>query len=156
MEKCEAQMIAPEKSRELLDYIEQFMSYEGVSGSIVIDSDKDPETNELMCNIKIRIYGGFERDLKTEITAQQSDVLSEQILVDIAEKYARDNEVVVSRFFTVRSMDHSMYGINIMNHKGSRISLDFQCRGLEFDKVVASYSRTLTREQNKIHMIRSI
>lgn len=132
------------------------MSYENVTGKILIDSDKDPNTNELMCYMEIMLDDGFERHFNTDITAQQSDVLSEQILVDIALRYGRDEEVTISRFFTVKSMRDSMHGINIMNQKGSHIALNFLCRGIDFDKVVASYSNKLTEEQNNIIRIRDM
>ena len=150
MKKVEAQAIAPDKSRLLLEYIAQFMSYEGVIGKILIDSDKDPDTHQLMCYIEIILDDGFERHYKTGITADQSDVLSEQILIDLAETYAQDKEVEISRLFTLHSTMNSMKKVNIMNKKGSIITLNFLCRGPAFDRVVESYSRKLSEEQNKI------
>ena len=150
MKKVEAQIIAPEKSKLLLEYIDQFMSYGNVRGEILINSDKDPETKERMCYMEILIDDGFERHYNTDITAQQSDVLNEQILIDIAERYAQDKDVDITRYFTLNSMDGSIHGIRISNHKGSNILLNFLCRGLEFDKVVESYSKKLSEERNKI------
>lgn len=149
MKKTEAQIIAPEKSRVLLEYIDQFMSYDNVTGKILIDYDKDPDTKQPMCYFEILIDDGFERHLKTNITLDQSDVLNEQVLVDIAERYACDKEVSISGFYTINGMRNSMHGIEIKNNRGSRIHLNFLCRGMNFDKVVESYSRALTELQNR-------
>lgn len=149
MKKIEAQMIAPEKSKLLLEYIGQFMSYDGVTGKILIDYDKDPETHQNMCYIEIMLDDGFERHFKTDITLDQSDVLSEQILIDIACMYACDNDIKISGFYTINSMRNSMHGIEIKNNKGSRILINFLCRGMNFDKVVESYSNKLIEEQNR-------
>ncbi len=154
MKKVEAQIIAPERSKLLLEYIEQFMSYDNVRGEILIDSDKDPETKERMCYMEILTDDGFERHYNTDITAQQSDVLNEQILIDLAERYAQDKDVDITRYFTINSTNGSIHGIRIKNHKGSNILLNFACRGLEFDKVVANYSKKLSDERNKVQSFR--
>ena len=149
MKKIEAQMIAPEKSKLLLEYIGQFMSYDGVTGKILIDYDKDPETRQNMCYMEIMLDDGFERHFKTDITLDQSDVLSEQILTDIACTYASDDEVSISGYYSINSMHSSMHGIEIKNNKGSRILVDFLCRGMNFDKVVESYSNKIIEEQSR-------
>ena len=92
---------------------------------------------------------GFERHFKTDITLDQSDILSEQILTDIACTYASDDDVSISGYYSINSMQSSMHGIEIKNNKGSRIILNFLCRGMNFDKVVESYSNKVIEEQNR-------
>lgn len=156
MEKEEAKEIALEKSKLLLEYIEQFMSDNSVVGHISIVSGNDLDSKEAMCYIEIMLNNGFERVIKTDITAQQSDVLSEQILIDIAERYACDEDVFISKFYTVKSNRESMHGISIGNNKGCYIRLNFLCRGIDFDKVVEKYSMQLITIENRINRTRGI
>ena len=156
MNKVDAQVIAPEKSKLLLEYIGYFIDSEDLRGKVLIVSDKDSVTGELMCYIDIILNNGFKKRIDTGINAQLSDVLSEQILIDIVETYARDKEVSISYYFTVNSTIDPMHGINIINKNRSCIALDFLCRGPEFDYVVKSYSKKLSAEKNRIQGIRGI
>lgn len=86
-EKREAMELAPERSKLLCEYITQILSdNEKVNGEIKINSDKI--SNEYMITFDIIVSNkNFEKHHNTGITPQQIDVLTDQILNDLLDKF---------------------------------------------------------------------
>ena len=144
MKKEEALKIAPERSRLLCEYIIQILSYkEKVNGEIRIDSAKI--NNERVLTFVISVPSkDFEKYLTTGITTQQVDVLTEQILNDVIDNFMESEDMGCTRYYSIRGgYGMNRNGVNIMNSIGSKISINFVCRGDKFNEQVEKYNLRL-------------
>lgn len=144
MKKIEAMEIAPEKSKLLCEYINQILSDEQkINGEILINSAKIDGEN--MCTFDISVPNkDFERHLNTEITTQQIDVLTGQILEDLVENFMESETMGITRYYSVNyMMGPAMKGVSAINDKGSNITINFVCRGEQFNEQIKKYNSKL-------------
>lgn len=87
MKKIEAQAIAPERSRLVIEYITKILSdIEKVNASMNFSSAKID--NQMMCTLDIYVpQRNFEKHLNLGITSDHSLVLYEQILNDFIDTF---------------------------------------------------------------------
>ena len=150
MKKEEAKQIAPERSKLLCEYITQILSdHEKVNGEIRIASTKI--NNERMLTFDIWVPSkNFERHFNTGITTQQVDVLTEQIFNDLLNYYMDSETIGCTRYFSIRGMyGMNMDGVIATNNIGSKIQINFVCRGNKFDEQVNHYNARLEEYANQ-------
>ena len=150
MKKEDAMQIAPERSKLLCEYITQILSdNEKVSGEIRIDSAKI--NNERMLTFDIFVPSrNFEKHLNTGITTQQVDVLTGQILNDLIDNFTESETMGCTRYYSIRGgYGMNMNGVDAMNNIGSRIRINFVCRGDKFDEQLQNYNEKLDEYANQ-------
>ncbi len=136
--------IAPEISRVLCEYIIQILSSnEKVNGEIKINFAKI--NNERMITFDISVPSkNFEKHINTGITIQQADVLTGQILNDLIDNFIESETMGCTRYYTIRGgYGMNMDGVNAMNSIGSKIKINFVCRGDKFSEQVQDYNERL-------------
>lgn len=144
MKKEEAIQIAPERSALLCEYIIQILSdVEKVNGEIKIDSAKI--NNERMITFNICVPSrNFEKHINTGITTQQIDVLTGQILNDLIDNFMESENIGCTRYYTIRGgYGMNMDGVNLVNSIGSKIKINFVCRGDRFSEQIENYNARL-------------
>lgn len=150
MKKVEAIQIAPERSRLLCEYLTQILSdNEKINGEIKIASAKI--NNERMVTFDIYVpRKNFERHLNTGITIQHIDVLTNQILNDFIDTFLESENMGCTRYYSVRGgYGMNMDGVNAMNTIGSKIKINFVCRGDKFDEQVQKYNEKIDEYINQ-------
>ena len=150
MKKEEALKMAPERSRLLCEYIIQILSdNEKINGEIRINSAKI--NNERMITFDISVPSrGFERHLNTGITAQQVDVLTEQLLNDLLDNFVESETIGCTSYYSIRGgYGMNMDGVNLVNNIGSKIKINFVCQGNKFREQVENYNARLNEYINQ-------
>lgn len=125
MKKIEAMQLSQERSRLLIEYINQVLSDEKVvDAKIIIGSNKIEKENIKTFDIYVPIRN-FEKHLNTSITSQHENVLSSQILDDLIINYLNSKTIKLSRIYRIRGTFDDFTGINITSCNGTKISIDF-------------------------------
>ena len=150
MKKVEAMELAPERSKLLCEYITQILSdNERVNGEIKINFAKI--NNEHMITFDIIVPSkNFEKHLNTGITIQQIDVLIEQILNDLLNTFLESETMGCTRYYSIRGgYGMNMNGVNAMNTIGSKLKINFICRGDKFNEQVENYNQRINEYANR-------
>lgn len=150
MKKEEALKIAPKRSKLLCEYIIQILSdKEKVKGEIKISSAKI--NNERMITLDIWVPSkGFERHFNTGITVQQVDVLTEQIFDAFIKYFMESDFKGCTRYYSVRGgYGMNMDGVTVVNAIGSKVNVNFICRGVSFDEQASKYNLRLDEYVNQ-------
>lgn len=143
MKKKDAEMLAPTKSRFIMEAIDQFLSVEHADSIIQFSWFKNEK--EDMCSFDIYGPMGIKDHLNSGITLQQSDVLTHQILQDVLNKYLESDTIKISNFIDLNvsfptPTARNFHGIVVTNTQNySKVSLNFLARGNSFQEVVDSY-----------------
>lgn len=126
MKKIEALQLAPQRSKLLIEYINQILSDEKqVNASVEIQYAKI--NKELMVTYEIYVPNrNFEKHLNTGITSQQENVLISQILDDLVINYLESDTIQISRFYSIRSFSANFDGVSIQGLNGTKISINFR------------------------------
>lgn len=61
-------------------------------------------------------------------------------LFDILTTFGKYADISLSRYYSVYSDEELFSGIDIENFSGSKIKIDLNCMGEEFDKIISSYT----------------
>lgn len=144
MKKAEAQILAPEKSQILIGYLNNILSEDKkLSGKIIIRSVKLDGVSTIVYDISVPEID-LEKHITSEITTDHIDVLTEQILNDLLDTYLEDENLGVSRYFSIRSQMENFNGVYAINNlAGTKITINFVCRGEQFDELINQYSRRI-------------
>lgn len=150
MKKEEAITLAPERSRLICEYIQQFLSdNEKINGEIRIGSAKIDNQKMLTFDIGIPSKK-FERHFSTGISVDHVDILTEQIFKDLTDNFLESPTIGCTKYYTIRGgYGMNMDGINAMNSIGSNIRINFAYRGQKFDEQVKEYNNKLDEYLNK-------
>jgi len=150
MKKEEAMQMAPERSRLLCEYITQILSdSEKVNGEIRIDSAKINKERMITFDIWVP-RKNFEKHLNTGIITQQIDVLTGQILNDLIDNFIEPETMGCTRYYSIRGgYGMNIDGVNAMNTIGSKIRINFVCRGDKFNEQVQNYNERLDKYVNQ-------
>ena len=141
MKKIEAQELAPEKSKLVIEYITQILS----------DSEKiNSKMNfwyakidgQQMCTLDIYVpEKNFEKHLNLGITIDHSLVLYNQLLNDFLNTFLPHETIGISRYYSIKSMLRNFSGINVVNTNGSKIEINFNTTNPDFMRIVSEYSK---------------
>lgn len=92
----------------------------------------------------------FEKHLNTGITIQQIDVLTEQILNDLLNTFLESETMGCTRYYSIRGgYGMNMNGVNAMNTIGSKLKINFICRGDKFNEQVENYNQRINEYANR-------
>lgn len=146
MKKEEALNIVPDVSRVLMEYINSILLDNLVTtGTISISYIKSE--NFKNCTIEIDVSNSsrkFIKKIDTKITTDHVDVLTSQIFDDFIDWFLEKEDMGVSRYYEIKGMiGMNMSGVNAVNSIGSRININFLCKGNEFEKQAELYNRRL-------------
>lgn len=96
MKKQEAEVLAIDKSRVMIEYLEQILSDDNISGNMIFSSNKVDGEKEKMCTVDIVLNNGKERHLNLGIPSIHSDVFTKQFTSDLVDRFAKDDTMGVS------------------------------------------------------------
>ena len=159
MKKQEAQEIAIDKSRVMIEYLEGFLSDENITGTMTFDANKIENEPERMCTVDIMLNNGFERHFNLGIPSVHCDVFTRQFTNDLADTFAKEKTKGVTPFFEIKSMPPlNRKGIDAISvdeeteKSNSHIKIDFYYGGQDFYAIMHEYNQKLKvaqEEQNK-------
>lgn len=150
MKKNEAIKIAPKRAELLCEYITQILSDpDKVDGEIEISYAKIENKNMITYDIYVPSKN-FEKHLNTGITTEQIDILTEQILNYLIDTFLESETMGCTRYYSIRGgMGMNMDGVDACNSIGSRIKINFVCRGEHFRELMSEYNLKIDEYINK-------
>ena len=157
MKKQEAEVLAIDKSRVMIEYLEQILSDDNISGNMIFSSNKVDGEKEKMCTVDIMLNNGKEKHLNLGIPSIHSDVFTKQFTSDLVDRFAKDNTMGVSQFFEIKSTPptsrRGMDAISINEETGkinNHIKIDFYSIGQDFYSIMEEYNEKLKEAQKEI------
>jgi len=130
MKKEEALVLAPQRSKLIIEYIEQILSdNQKVSGNIRLNSHKIDNQN--MCTLDIIVpQTNFEKHINLGITSDHADLLYAQLFKDFLTTFLEHETIGISKYYTVKyNMQENFTGVNAINSNSSELKINFLCRG---------------------------
>ncbi len=156
MKKQEAMGLAVDKSRVMIEYLEQILEDNNILGKMTFNSSKVDGEREKMCSVDIVLNNGTERHLNLGIPSIHSDVFTKQFTNDLVDRFAKDNIMGVTHFFEIKSMPpisrRGMDAISINEETGkinNYIKIDFYYGGQEFYSIMKEYNEKLKEAQKE-------
>ena len=157
MKKQDAEVLAIDKSRVMIEYLEQILNDDNILGNMIFSSNKIDGKKEKMCTVDIMLSNGKEKHLNLGIPSIHSDIFTKQFTSDLVERFAKDDTMGVSPFFEIKSMPptsrRGMDAISIDKETGkinNHIKLDFYNKGENFDSIMKEYNEKLKEAQKEI------
>ena len=139
MKKVEAQQLAIEKSKLIIEYIVQILSDpEKVTATMEFLSYKIENKKMLILDINVP-KRNFSRCLNLGITSDHDIVLFEQLFNDLLDTFLTHETMGVTKYYSIKSMNQNFTGINAVNTIGSKILINFNSSGPEFKNLVDHY-----------------
>ena len=163
MKKQEAELIVIDKSRVMIEYLEQILSDDNISGNMIFSSNKIDGEKEKMCTVYIMLNNNTEKHLNLGIPSIYSDIFTKQFTTDLVDRFAKDNIMGVTHFFEIKSMPpisrRGMDAISINEETGkinNHIKIDFYSIGQDFYSIMKEYNEKLKESQNEIEETKKI
>lgn len=157
MKKQEAEILAIDKSRVMIEYLEQILSDDNISGNMIFSSNKIDGEKEKMCTVDIMLNNNTEKHLNLGIPSIHSNVFTRQFTSDLVDRFAKDDTMGVSSFFEIKSMPptsrRGMDAISINEETGkinNHIKIDFYSIGQYFYSIMEEYNEKLKEAQKEI------
>lgn len=157
MKKQEAIGLAIDKSRVMIEYLEQILSDDNISGNMTFRTSKVEGEDEKMCTVDIMLSNGKEKHLNLGILSIHSDIFTRQFTSDLVDRFAKDDIMGVSPYFEIKSMPpisrSGMDAISINKETGNinnHIKIDFYYKGQDFDSIMEEYNKKLKEAQKEI------
>ena len=157
MKKQEAEVLAIDKSRVMIEYLEQILSDDNISGNMIFSSNKIDGEKEKMCTVDIMLNNNTEKHLNLGIPSVHSDVFTKQFTTDLVDRFAKDDTMGVSPFLEIKSMPptsrRGMDAISINEETGkinNHIKIDFYSVGQNFYSIMKEYNEKLKEVQKEI------
>ena len=157
MKKQEAMVLAIDKSRVMIEYLEQILSDDNISGNMTFRTSKVEGEDEKMCTVDIMLSNGKEKHLNLGIPSIHSDIFTRQFTSDLVDRFAKDDIMGVSPYFEIKSMPpisrSGMDAISINKETGNinnHIKIDFYYKGQDFDSIMEEYNKKLKEAQKEI------
>lgn len=148
MKKIEAQALAIEKSKLVIEYITQILSDKGIVNSKMNFSSAKID-GQKMCTLDIYVpEKNFEKYLNLEITTDHSMILYEQILNDFLDTFLENETMGVTKYYSVKSMLENFSGVKIINLIGSKIMVNFY---YEFPDIISMYNEKYNEYEKTIN-----
>ena len=148
MKKIEAQALAIEKSKLVIEYITQILSDKEILNSKMNFSSAKIDGQKI-CTLDIYVpEKNFEKHLNLGITIDHSMILYEQILNTFLDSFLENETMGVTKYYSVKSMSENFSGVKIINLIGSRIMVNFY---YEFPDIISMYNEKYTEYEKTIN-----
>lgn len=137
MKKIEAQALAIEKSKLVIESITQILSNNEILNS-KMNFSKARIEGQNMCTLDIYVpEKNYEKHLNLGITADHIVILYKQILNDFLDTFLENESMGVTKYYSVKSMLENFSGVKIVNLIGSKIMVNFY---YEFPDIISMYN----------------
>lgn len=148
MKKIEAQALAIEKSKLIIEYITKILSDKEIVNSKMNFSSAKID-GQKMCTLDIYVpEKNFEKHLNLGIITDHSMILYEQILNTFLDSFLENETMGVTKYYSVKSMLENFSGVKIINLIGSKIMVNFY---YEFPDIISMYNEKYTEYEKTIN-----
>ncbi|MBE6149840.1 MAG: hypothetical protein E7170_03875 [Firmicutes bacterium] len=135
MKKDEALLLAQQRTKLVIEYIEKILNNENnITGKINFSAHKID--NQMMCTLSILIpFNNFEKHLNLGITSEHCDILYAQLFKDLLKTFLEHETIGISRCFD----DENFTGITA-NSENSKLNLNFIYKGQKFNEIAKEFN----------------
>lgn len=155
MKKKEAEEIAIDVSRVIMEYIEAILTDSvKVTGKITFVSEKVEGYSEKMCVILISVpEKEFFRPINSKIPSIHSGTFHTQILHDLIDHFLYSDGLKIGRFYSIKGMTGPNFeGLDAEGPTGNQIKINFSYIGSDLKKEVDSYNQAIDDYQREIEI----
>lgn len=150
MRKEEAEIVAKEKAKLMIEYLEQFLSDDKkVNGRMEFTSDN----SMLAVDIVLRSEGVriFEKHFNLGFSSVYADLFTEELSRILLETFMPSEDFGVGEYARIKgmgSMDKD--GFEVFNSKGSEIAIEFHSKNDRFNDIMRAHNQTIATFRNEI------
>lgn len=144
MKKEEAKELSIKRVNLIIEYIEQILLDNKVVGILTFNSKKINNQNILVLDIEVK-PNNFSRYLNLEIESNHSNILYEELLNEIINRYLENENITLSFYQDIKYfMESNFSGITITNFNGSEIKINFKIKDYKFSEIIENYELALS------------
>ena len=121
--KIEAEKIAKERSKVIIEYIIQILT-DPIKVNGIIEFDSAKINNLSMCTLNIYVpEKNFERHLNLGITTDHAHILHNQFLTDLIDEFLESETINISQYYQTLSIPRNFFFFLASNKKGSTVKI---------------------------------
>lgn len=137
MKKEEALLLAPQRTKLVIEYIEKILSDNNITGDMKFSAYKID--NQMMCTLSIFVpENDFEKHINLGITADHCDILYAQLFKDLLKTFLEHETIGISRYFD----EENFAGITA-NSENSKLRMNFIYTGQKFNEIAKEYNESI-------------
>lgn len=150
MKREQAELVAKEKAKVMVEYLEQFMmDKDKISGVMEFASSN----NRLVVDITITQDGRevFAVGYDMGISSIYADLLTREISGLLLESFLPSENFAVSEYACIK--DHptmSRDGFYVTNQINSRVNVNFRAKNAEFGEIMANHNKRIAEYREKV------
>lgn len=150
MKKLEAEMIVPDESRIMVEYLDRILDGEKpVTGQMIFGSARVEEEPHFVADIYVP-ETGFEKHIDLKITPDYADVFCEVFLNDLLDNFLEHETKGVTKYMDIPYFTGRFTGVMAMNSNHSRIEVRFNKKGQKFDELIEEYNKRIDDYTKKV------
>lgn len=150
MKKIEAEMIVPEESRVMVEYLDRILdSDKPVTGKMIFGSAKVEGESHFVVDIFV-FETGFEKHIDLKITPEHADVFYEVFLNDLLDNFLEHETKGVTKYMDIPYFTGRFTGVMAVNSNQSRIEIRFNKKGQNFDELIEDYNKRIDDYTKKV------
>ena len=142
MKKDEALLLAPQRTKLIIEYIEQILSDNNITADMKFSAYKID--NQMMCTLSIFVpEKDFEKHLNLGITADHCDILNAQLFKDLLKTFLEHETIGISRYFEMKYFDGENFTGITANSESSELRMNFMYKGQKFNEIAKEYNDSI-------------
>lgn len=155
MKKLEAEMIVPEESRVMVEYLDRILDGEkSVTGQMIFGSAEVEGKPRFVVDIFVP-EAEFEKHIDLKITPDHADVFYEVFLNDLLNNFLEHETKGVTKYMDIPYFTGRFTGVMAMNSNQSRIEVRFNKKGQRFDELIEDYNKRIDDYTEKVSQVKS-
>ncbi|MCX4249152.1 MAG: hypothetical protein OSJ65_05260 [Bacilli bacterium] len=154
MKREQAEIVAKEKAKVMVEYLEQFMMDEDTIYGVMEFASSN---NRLVVDMEITKEGKkvFERGYDMGISSVYADILTREISGLLLESFLPSENFAVSEYACIK--DHptmSRDGFYVTNTNRSRVNVNFRVKNAEFSEIMKNHNARIEDYRQKLNQNR--
>lgn len=142
MKKDEALLLAPQRTKLIIEYIEKILSDNNIIGDMKFSAYKID--NQMMCTLSIFVpEKDFEKHINLGIIADHCDILYAQLFKDLLKTFLEHETIGISRYFEIKYFDGENFTGITANSENSKLRINFIYTGQKFNEIVDEYNESI-------------
>ena len=149
MKEAEASLLARDKAKLMVDYLEQFLTDERVvHGTMEFSSNN----SMLVVDIIVESNGEkvYEGHYNLGFSSVYADLLTEELSKLLLESFMPSDNLGISDYARIKGMgSFDRDGFYVMNSNNSKININFYCKNKNFSEIMHNHNKAISEYRNK-------
>lgn len=150
MKKIEAEMIVPEESKVMIEYLDKILDdSQPVTGKMIFGSAKVEGESHFVVDIFVPDTE-FEKHIDLKITPEHADVFYGVFLNDLLDNFLEHETKGVTKYMDIPYFTGRFTGVMAIASNQSRIEIRFNKKGQNFDELIEEYNKRIDDYTKKV------